>query len=257
MPAAAMTDPPPKPRLTLRVGITGHRPNKLPKADLPRIERQLRDTFAAIEAAVAKAYDANKAVYESAPPADQPPTTKPYRIRLISGFAEGADQMAVAVCPADWIVEAILPFPRDEYLKDFEKSAAGDSRDVRDELLASLARASVVTELPTPPERNQGYVLCGNVLLRQSDVLIAVWDGKQPKPGGTGAVAREARDGGIPVLWIATGGDHPIALIESFRDDKPVRAAEEWNERTLQATLDSILAAPAADSFGERSRRAT
>ena len=62
-----MTDHPPKPRLTLRVGITGHRPNKLPNADLPRIERQLRDTFAAIEAAVAKAYDANKAVYASEP----------------------------------------------------------------------------------------------------------------------------------------------------------------------------------------------
>ena len=129
-----MTDHPPKPRLTLRVGITGHRPNKLPKADLPRIERQLRDAFAAIEAAVAKAYDANKAVYASVPAADQPATTKPYRIRLISGFAEGADQIAVAVCPADWIVEAILPFPKDEYLKDFEKSAADDDRDVRDEL---------------------------------------------------------------------------------------------------------------------------
>ena len=151
-----MTDHPPKPRLTLRVGITGHRPNKLPKADLPRIERQLRDAFAAIEAAVAKAYDANKAVYASVPAADPPATTKPYRIRLISGFAEGADQIAVAACPADWIVEAILPFPKDEYLKDFEKSAAGDGRDVRDDLLKSLARASVVTELPTPAGTQPG-----------------------------------------------------------------------------------------------------
>ena len=62
-----MTDHPPKPRLTLRVGITGHRPNKLSNADLPRIERQLRDTFATIEAAVAKAYEGNKEVYASAP----------------------------------------------------------------------------------------------------------------------------------------------------------------------------------------------
>ena len=74
-------------------------------------------------------------------------------------------------------------------------------------------------------------------------MLIAVWDGERPKPGGTGAVARDARDGGIPVVWIATGGDHPIALIESFRDDQPVRAAERWSEQTLQATLDPILAA--------------
>ena len=143
-----MTDHPPKPRLTLRVGITGHRPNKLPNADLPRIERQLRDTFATIEAAVAKAYEANKAVYADAP-ADAA-GTKPYRIRLISGFAEGADQMAVVACPADWTVEAVLPFPKDEYLKDFAQSAAGDGRDVRHEFETSLKRAAVVTEVPTP-----------------------------------------------------------------------------------------------------------
>ena len=138
-----MTDHPPKPRLTLRVGITGHRPNKLSNADLPRIERQLRDTFATIEAAVAKAYEANKEVYASGP-AD---AAKPYRIRLVSGFAEGADQMAVAACPADWTVEAVLPFPKDEYLKDFAQSAAGDGRDVRREFETSLKRAAVVTEV--------------------------------------------------------------------------------------------------------------
>jgi hypothetical protein len=250
VPAAAMTDHPLKPRLTLRVGITGHRPNKLPKAELPRIERQLREAFAAIETAVAKAYDANKAVYAGAASAD----AKPYRIRLISGFAEGADQMAVAACPADWTVEAILPFPKDEYLKDFEQSAIGDGRDVRGEFIASLARAAVVTELPTPQERNQGYVLCGNFLLRQIDVLIAVWDGEAPKPGGTGALAQEACGGCIPVLWLATDGDHPLALVQSFNDGKPVRAG--WSGQALQATLDPILAAPSADAIGERSPRA-
>ena len=239
-----MTDHPPKPRLTLRVGITGHRPNKLPKSDLPRIERQLREVFAAIETAVAKAYDANKAVYAGAP-ADG---AKPYRIRLISGFAEGADQMAVAACPADWTVEAILPFPKDEYLKDFEQSALGDGRDVRGELIASLARAAVVTELPTPPVREQGYVAGGKALLDRSDVLIAVWDGEPPKPGGTGAGAREACERGIPVAWLATGGDFPIALIESFRDDKPVRVSEAWNASALQARLDPILTARATNS---------
>jgi hypothetical protein len=243
-----MTDHPPKPRLTLRVGITGHRPNKLPKEDVPRVERQLREVFAAIETAVAKAYDANKAVYAGAP-ADAA-GAKPYRIRLISGFAEGADQMAVAACPADWIVEAVLPFPKDEYLKDFEKSAAGDGRDVRQEFAACLERAAVVAEVPTPQTgpRDQGYVTSGGFMLRQIDVLVAVWDGQEPKPGGTGAIAQEACKGGIPVIWIATGGDRPMALIETFRNDKPIRAAEEWSERTLGAALGPILAAP-SDSF--------
>jgi hypothetical protein len=175
MSAAIMTDHPPKPRLTLRVGITGHRPNKLTNADLPRIEQQLRETFAAIEAVVAKAQDDNKAYYAGAPAFDPPGSSKPYRIRLLSGFAEGADQLATSVCPTDWTIEAILPFPKDEYLKDFAQSAAGDGRDVRDEFLAQLARATAVTELPTPRSgpREQGYILCGGFLLRQLPSLYS------------------------------------------------------------------------------------
>ena len=240
-----MTDHPTKPRLTLRVGITGHRPNKLPKTDLPRIERQLREVFAAIETAVAR--NAKKADGAIEPTAG----SKSYSIRLISGFAEGADQLAVAACPADWTIEAILPFPRDEYLKDFAQSAAGDGRDVRGEFLTSLARAAIVTELPMPPAgpRERGYVLGGRRLLDRINLLVAVWDGEEPKPGGTGEVVREAREHGIPVVWLATGGDKPVVLIQTFKDGRPVRASVDWNEQTLQALLDPILAASSAGSL--------
>ncbi|MCC6887009.1 MAG: hypothetical protein IT536_00510 [Hyphomicrobiales bacterium] len=246
-----MSDHPPKPRLTLRVGVTGHRPNKLRPPDVARIERQIRDTIGAIEAVVARAYEANKTVYADQPATDPPATTKPYRIRMISGFAEGADQMAIDLCPQDWIIEAILPFPKQEYLKDFERSAA-DGGDVRDAFLAKLQRAAVVTELPMPDggPREQGYVLCGSMLLRQIDLLIAVWDGQQPKPGGTGAVVKEAFDGGIPVVWLATGGDHAIALIDSFHNDRPARSTAPWSEQQLQERLDPILAAPPSDWLG-------
>ncbi len=231
-----MTDHPQKPQLTLRVGITGHRPNKFLPADMPRIVQQLREVFAAIEATVAKA--ANQSVKGSG---------KPYRIHLMSGFAEGADQIATAACPSDWIVEAILPFPKDEYLKDFERSAAGDSRDMRGEFLASLARAAVVTELPTlTGPRDQAYLLCGRFMLQQIDLLIAVWDGEAPRPGGTGEIVKDAVEGGTPVVWLATGADHPIALIETIANNRPIRASEPWSERTLQAVLDPILSAATA-----------
>lgn len=223
-----MNDRPQPPQLTLRIGITGHRPNKLLPSDLPRIEQQLRTVFAAIEAAVAAASNA-----------------KPYRIHLVSGFAEGADQLATAICPADWTVEAILPFPRDEYLKDFERSAL-DGRDVRSEFLTSLARAAVVTELPTlTGPRDRAYLLCGRFMLQQIDLLIAVWDGEAPRPGGTGEIVKDAVEGGTPVVWLATGTDHPVAFIKAFADDRPVRANEPWSKQSLQTVLDPILAAAA------------
>src|SRR6267143_2134271 len=97
---------PPKPRLTLRVGITGHRPNKLDDRAIQRIRQLLPEVFGWIDKAAADILRDNAAVYAEAAPV----------IRLICGFAEGADQMAVAACPSGWRIEAILPFPKNEYL---------------------------------------------------------------------------------------------------------------------------------------------
>ena len=241
---------PPKPRFALRVGITGHRPNKLPGPAIARIDRQLRDLFAAIEAAARTIHRDNRNVYDDAPPGY---AGKSYSIRLISGFAEGADQMAVAACPADWTVEAALPFPKEEYLKDFEQSAAGDGRDVREAFLKSLARASVVAELPTPRsgDRSHGYVTAGGFMLRQVDILIAVWDGEAPKPGGTGAIAKQAFEGGIPVVWLSTVADHPPRMITAFDEDKPLIAKADCDETALMRALEPILA-PSTQSLGGR-----
>jgi hypothetical protein len=243
---------PPKPRLTLRVGVTGHRPNKLSSEQIPRITEQLREVMAAIDRVVESIYRTNAQFYSAAPQIERPPTEKPYRIRLVSGLAEGADQIAVTSAAADWTVEAILPFPRDEYRKDFETSAAGDGRNVTGALDASLQRAQAVMELPAPrpDRRNQGYVTAGGYLLRQVDLLIAVWDGEEPKPGGTGAIVQEAHDGGIPVVWISTDGK--VRFIERFEDETPLPSAQDWSDQALKAALEPVLAAPSPQGKGRQ-----
>jgi hypothetical protein len=233
---SSLSQHPPKPRLTLRVGVTGHRPNKLGGAVATRIRNQLPEVFDAIERA------ASTILAKGAPLcADEPAA-----FRLVCGFAEGADQIAVATCPAGWRIEAILPFPRDDYLRDFAASAAGDGRDVRDEFRQSLAKAAVVTELPAPSgSREQGYAEAGGFMLRQIDILVAVWDGKPPKAGGTGAVVREAAAGGIPVVWLSTENDEPPRLITRTPTiGDPQAAAFEWNDTALTAVLAPDLAAP-------------
>jgi len=245
---------PPKPRLTLRVGITGHRPDKLHGAAAARIQKQLPEIFAAIEAAAAAILRDGHDAYANAPPL----------IRLVSGFAEGADQMAVNACPPDWAVEAILPFPKDEYLLDFVKSA-GDGRDVREEFKACLRRASTITELPfsRSQDRALGYADAGGFLLRQIDLLIAAWDGKAPKPGGTGAIAREAFDGGIPVVWLLTEEKHksrhstgnepdfrPHLITEFSEDGVPSASDADCTKGPLGAVLAPIFAAPGKAESG-------
>jgi hypothetical protein len=250
---------PPKPRLTLRVGITGHRPNKLAGAVATRIRQQLPQAFAAIERAASTILANSAPLYAEGPAA----------FRLVGGFAEGADQIAVATCPAGWRVEAVLPFPRDDYLQDFVTSAAGDGRDVRDEFHQSLAKAAVVTELTAPPgTREQGYAEAGGFMLRQIDILVAVWDGKAPKAAGTGVIVREAAAGGIPVIWLSTESEGPARLItRAPAVGDPQAAASECTDAALVAALAPDLAGPgpAPDSaraglaryLGERWRRRT
>jgi len=132
-------DHPPRPRFTVRVGITGHRPNKLFGPVVKTIEEQLARVFAGLEEAATNIWSANAAFYAADPP----------QFRLLSNFAEGADQLAVSAYPDGWLVEAILPFPTEEYLKDFSISAYDDTHEVKKEFSALLQKASSVTQLPS------------------------------------------------------------------------------------------------------------
>jgi hypothetical protein len=193
----------------MAIGITGHRPNKLPPAAIARLSLQLRDTMATLDE-VARQHGIRA-------------------FRLVSNFAEGTDQMATKAAPKDWIVEAILPFPRNEFLKDFEQSAAGDGRDVRGEFLAGLARASTVTELPMPAgPREQGYLAAGRAMLDRVGLLIAVWDGAPPKSGGTGQIVKEATERKIQVMWLSAGADREPVIIERFQHGAPVVSDQPW-----------------------------
>src|SRR5580704_6749961 len=81
-------DFPPKPRLTLRVGVTGHRPkpSKFPPASVQWVKKRLGEVFAGIDAALAVFSDKNRDFYSRDLPV----------VRLVSGMAEGVDQIAVA-----------------------------------------------------------------------------------------------------------------------------------------------------------------
>jgi hypothetical protein len=232
-------DHPPRPRFTVRVGITGHRPNKLYGPIVETIEDQLSRVFKGIEEAASDLWKANAALYSTDTP----------QFRLLSNFAAGADQLAVSACPAGWLIEAILPFPKDEYLKDFSESVSGDNRDGRKEFLESLQKASSVTQLPlrNSERRTQGYLDAGSYLLRQVDLLVSVWDGMAPEPGGTGALVKEAHQGGIPVIWLSTVSNHVPRLITGF-DERGAPLAPEANctEGPLTSALKPIFDGPSS-----------
>jgi hypothetical protein len=237
---------PPKPRLTLRVGIAGHRPDKLDDKAVARVKRWLPEVFVAIDAAAKQILSDNADCYAEEPPA----------LRLVSGFAQGTDQIPVRLCPAAWRIEAILPFAKDTFLDSFTDSEAAEVRNAFAEILKA---AHTVTEvvppatgekhphLPGRETRGYGYADGASYFLRQIDLLIVAWDGHAPRTAGTGAMARLALEGGLPVVWIATNNNHVPRLIEKFDDrGHPTAPMVDCTKGPLATVLQSILGGPSA-----------
>ena len=241
---------PPKPRLTLRIGVAGHRPDKLRAEAVERITGQLRSVFAAIDTAAKDILTANKDCF-----ADERPV-----VRFMSGFADGADQLAVEACPDSWRVEAILPFPKNEYVGYLAKNHPNPAA-VASDFQKLLDKAKTITELsPVSPQasryqhhdeheakhRGQGYADAGSYFLRQLDLLIAVWDGKPAKTAGTGAIAKHAFEGGIPVVWLCSEHNQAPRLIKGFDErGDPVAPGPDASAGPLAATLYLIFGQPA------------
>jgi hypothetical protein len=174
----------------IHVGVTGHRPNRMPELQWRRIKRNLSRTMAKIEA--------------------ENPNRRPV---LVTGLAEGADRHAAFVALGrGWSLHAILAFHRSRFEEDFpDPYAIGEFR--------ALLKASDILEEPNErwhirkaPEK--GYVAVGQRLLRLSDVLIAIWDGRPSRgKGGTVDVIKRARAKRIPVFWVhATEAKSPRLL---------------------------------------------
>jgi|GEM_PF-630619 len=229
----------PRPRLVLSVGIVGHRANKLAEDAIRPVCETLKSIYRQVDSGLATVAAASGAsIYAPEPPL----------VRLLTGLADGADRLAVEVAPEAWRLEAILPMPRADYAEDFGPSV--DGSPARAELEQLLGRVSSVTELPrlapeiaTPEQRAPQYALLGDFLVRQIDVLIAVWDGQAAAgPGGTGAVVQQAIGLGCLVIWINPAETSAPRLLEGERAaSAPVQHSRPISEAVLTETLKSML----------------
>jgi hypothetical protein len=126
--------------------------------------------------------------------------------RILSSLAEGSDRFLakrLLLIPNAclWVP---LPLPEREYLKDFETSKS------REEFSVLLGKAERVIRLPITDNREEGYLAAGKYVLENSDVLLAIWDGR-PGQGvaGTGEIVGLARARGLPLAWIHAGNRMP------------------------------------------------
>jgi hypothetical protein len=160
----------------LVVGVTGHRPNRLPLGEA-RIARRL--------------YLVLEAIRSGTPPGVT-------RVAL-SPLAEGADRLfAEAALGLGYKLHANLPFKSDDYETTFGDAA---STPVYRML---LHRAAEVTELPgTLEDSKAAYESVGQATVEESDILVAVWDGQGAAGrGGTPEIIAHAMGCQKPVIWV-------------------------------------------------------
>lgn len=231
----------PRPRLTLRVGIVGHRLNKLGPEAVETVRRRLTESLAEIDRTLRRtASRPSCRAYSELPP----------EIRIVSGLAEGADRLAVQCAPPGWALTAILPMPVADYERDFLAEGETASASLT-EFRTHLAEAACVTELPMlgpegvigDPDRRNQYAALGTFLVRQVDVLVAVWDGHQAEgPGGTALIVADAIRRNISVIWIQPDPAAGTRLFSGYpQADLTQPQAEAVSEAALERALLDIV----------------
>jgi hypothetical protein len=193
---------PPAPRLALRIGVAGHRINRLlaADADLAAVEQCAQALLREIAGAAEQLRVEQGEVYRD---------TRPL-LRLISSLAEGTDQIVAAIAAREgYTIDVLLPGDADGYASYFQTPVGPTSYEPRDTLAALLENSAVGAvqtldgAFETEELRTAAYVVAGRALIQHSDVLIAVWDGSRARgPGGTADVVAQALRLDIPVLVI-------------------------------------------------------
>ncbi|MBT3383931.1 MAG: hypothetical protein HN778_21000 [Prolixibacteraceae bacterium] len=215
-----------KPKPAFRVGVVGHRPNRLSK-DSTLLAQRIRSILTEIKAEVKVFHSTNKYLFES----DE------VIFKAITPLAEGTDRIFAKeafklgfqlICP--------LPFFIREYENDFrpERSFSGKAFNDFKDILKDAGNSLTIFEIDGNRKNSaEAYAVCGKLVFEQSDILIAVWDLKiQNKVGGTEDTLRTAISKGIPVILIDANSPEKFGFVKD---------SEKINGNILNGKIDISL----------------
>ena len=161
------------------IGVTGHRKLDNQSALIPHIQEvieQIRNSLPLLK-------------------------HTPIVFTVLSPLAEGADRLVASeiLKLKDSQLEAVLPFAKEEYTKDFPSPSS------QTEFNEFLAQAKKTTTFPLEGSRKDGYSRAGQYVVDNCDILIALWDGEESEgQGGTAEIVQYARISQCPLYWINT-----------------------------------------------------
>lgn len=227
---SSQSESPPLPPLILHVGVIGHRldPEKRPTPDIPAMRRLVADILSRIW----EAFEGLAAAESGHFSLDRSDEQNTRVIRIISSLAEGADQwVAEEALKLGYELQVPIPFALTEYEKDFGPPALAEFHRLK-------AQATAIFEMDGCRTReHESYEAAGRLVIGQSDLLVALWDGSDEMGrGGTGQMVRESLKNGVPVIWIKWASPEQWQLLDTpqwhlLQDLNP-------NEADTVATID-------------------
>ena len=212
-----MTSPssPPRARLAFRVGVVGHRPDRLPTDE---------DGLAALRERISTVLEAARqavATFQAQSPDARFYAPEPPLMRAISPLADGSDRIfAEEAMGLGYGLCCPMPFHQEEYEKDLTPESLAHFRA----LLDQARQGAGLTTFELDGERTEdgsgaAYGAAGRVVLNQSDLLVVVWDGMEAHgAGGTVETAALAVRFHVPVLWIDAAAPFGWGLLTDQAD---------------------------------------
>lgn len=239
-----------RPRVSLSIGVAG-------KRDLEGQSASVEQRLAEILGGIAGEMDSIRTDASSNYLALRFDLEAQPRLTLVSGLADGADQVAARVflneaathSGLEFLLGAILPCNPSDFVANssvtdvatFERllTAAAFTIELDGEMPATADAAD-----PDSARRARAYSFRAQsaFLLRHSDLLIAVDSpASDAKIGGTQTTLRAARERGLPVILVEVDGS--IRILRSPRDfDRPPPAADDLR-RELRTLVRSLIGA--------------
>ena len=211
------------------VGVTGHRDNSLIKAHADAISANVQNILVRIQRGLISVV-ATPGFLRPGQPA----------LKMFGMAAEGADLVAMKAAHDLGIpIASVLPFPIEEYRKDFSTPQSSDLFDV----IVGCCESKL--ELPgTRSEGARSYERANDIILSNCDLLIAIWDGALARGrAGTGDVVEQAFEQNIPVIVIdPENPDDSLLLIKPRDDGFQNKRAFESERKRLPENLDGLIA---------------
>ncbi|MCM8556673.1 hypothetical protein [Sphingomicrobium sediminis] len=232
-----------RPRLALRIGITGHRPPRLSQEQFDRIKTQCGEVLKLARTSLDTLQSNHSDIFS-----DEAPICK-----LVSSLAEGADVLAAEAALENGLgLSACLPFKAEIYQQDFD----GESWKTTASLIERADAVMALADFDGGDEA--AYETAGRVVLSQVDILIAVWDGKAARGrGGTAELIAEAVASHVPIIHIDARSEvEPLLLWSGLKDvvpDRPSLAGVARKNATalLPALIEALCEPPREDQRDE------